>query len=385
MNDSSISEICNSHNTTNISELERLIKKSVKKIIEDPSQSSLLPPILIHGAPGLGKSTMVRDIAKELGIDFRDVRLTEIQSVDIRGLPSVDCEKGVMKWNPPDFWPRDENSKGILFFDEITSCARDCQVAAYEIIHDRKIGDFYHLPTGWYIVAAGNRVEDRAVATTMSSALANRFMHVELAEDLDGWVSWAQRHDINPSVIGFLNFRPGLLFRMDNENVQMGWPSPRSWEKVSRMIDVFKDDGEATLRKIVYGLVGRGAGQEFMEFYRMNSDFKNILRMMTDEKAEVVIPSQIDRQYAFCSAVSYYLWRGRDEEDEARRLDGFFRIIMKLPTNFATLLMFSAINGIDKKNIAHYSKALAHHPKYEDFGKKHGQALLKRYKIELKG
>ena len=83
-----------------------------------------------------------------------------------------------VSWLLSSDWPRDQASRGILLFDELTAADRTLQVAAYEIILDRRLGDLYRLPDGWYVVAAGNREEDMAVATTMSSALANRFMHV---------------------------------------------------------------------------------------------------------------------------------------------------------------------------------------------------------------
>ena len=305
-----------------------------------------------------------------------------MQSVDIRGLPSVDSENGVMKWNPPDIWPRDPNWKGIIFFDEITSAPKDTQVASYEIILDRKIGDFYKVPNGAYIVAAGNRTEDRAVATTMSSALANRFLHVELQEDAEAWCRWAQTSNIHPSVIGYINYKPNMLFNMKDENLQMGWPSPRSWDKVSRMIDVYANmNDEPMLRKIVYGLVGDRAGVEFMEFYKLNENFDDVLRMMTVKDAPIIIPKELDRKYAMCSAVSYLLWRGKNDKDQENRIEGFFRICNALSSDFATMLMMSALLGIDKTKQCEYSKILYKNSHYKEFSAKHGAALRKRYKI----
>ena len=169
------------HNRMSMEDLENVLLTNCKLIMDDPAMASCIPPLLIHSSPGIGKSSIVREVAKTLGIQLVDVRLAEMESVDIRGLPSVDKNAngdGVMRWNAPDCWPRDPNSKGIIFLDEITSCDKSCQVAAYELILDRKIGDFYKVPDGWYIVSAGNLTTDRAVATSMSSALANRFLHV---------------------------------------------------------------------------------------------------------------------------------------------------------------------------------------------------------------
>jgi len=169
-------------------ELESIVRHQVSLIQEKPEIFGKLPPLMVWGGPGLGKSTILRNIAEEKGIGFIDIRLAQREPVDIRGLP-VPNEDSV-SWLISADWPRDPKSRGILLFDELTTADRSMQVAAYEIILDRRLGDLYHLPDGWYIIAAGNREEDMAVSMTMSSALANRFMHVELCESPPEWVRW---------------------------------------------------------------------------------------------------------------------------------------------------------------------------------------------------
>jgi hypothetical protein len=156
----------------------------------------------------------------------------------------------------------------------------------------------------------------------MSSALANRFLHVEMQEDAESWIAWARTHDIHPSVTGFIRYRPGCLFHQEGENLERGWPTPRSWERVSRMLAQFGNGDESLLRKVVYGLVGNRAGVEFMEFHKINETFDDVLEMMTNPEKAIRIPDASDRKYALCAAMTYLLWRGKDEEEEARRVDG---------------------------------------------------------------
>lgn len=219
------------HNRITAAQLHRLVNLQLDTLAKNPERAAELPPLMVWGAPGLGKSTILRDAAREAGIGFIDVRLAQREPVDIRGLP-VPGPDGV-KWLVSSDWPRDPASRGIILFDEITAADRSLQVAAYELILDRRLGELYRVPDGWYICAAGNRTGDRAVATTMSSALANRFLHVELGEDAEGWVAWALRHGILPVVTAFVRFRPGLLFNQEGENLERGWPTPRAWERVS--------------------------------------------------------------------------------------------------------------------------------------------------------
>ena len=166
-----------------IAELKDLLRDNLNALWEnDPAlhtkhadASMMIPPVMVWGAPGVGKSTAVRELTKELGIGFIDVRLAQREPVDMRGLPVPDEKENSVKWLVSGEWPRDPKSRGIIMFDELTAADKTLQVAAYEFILDRRLGALYSVPPGWYIMAAGNRTEDRAVACAMSSALANRF------------------------------------------------------------------------------------------------------------------------------------------------------------------------------------------------------------------
>ena len=144
MNDSTKIDM---HNTISSDEAIAIIEKSVKTLIDNPSLARSLPPIMLRGAPGIGKSTIVREIADRLGIGFIDVRLANLERVDLCGLPSVNDH--ITEWNIPTFLPRDKKSKGILLLDEITSAPADLQVACYSLVLDRKIPNSnYEIPDG---------------------------------------------------------------------------------------------------------------------------------------------------------------------------------------------------------------------------------------------
>ena len=369
------------HNKVTGEELEKLLKMQLNALAANPQLAKTLPPLMVWGAPGLGKSSILQDVARELGIGFIDVRLAQREPVDIRGLP-VPGPDGV-KWLVASEWPRDPDSRGIILFDEITAADRSLQVAAYEFILDRRLGELYKVPDGWYICAAGNRTEDRAVSTTMSSALANRFLHVEMQEDVESWIAWARTHDIHPSVTGFIRYRPGCLFHQEGENLERGWPTPRAWERVSRMIDVFGLEDMSLLRKVVYGLVGNRAGVEFMEFHKINETFDDVLEMMRDSKKPVKVPDAADRKYALCAAMTYLVWRGTDEVEEARRIDGFYRICMELTSDFASMAMMDAMAGNKRDESSVFAEKLFRHPRFKEWSEKHGKALRKRYAIKV--
>ena len=373
--------VLDTHNTIKSNELIDILNANLDAIEKDPSLTSELPPMLIWGSPGCGKSSIVRSVCEQRGIEFKDVRLAQMEPCDIKGLPVPNKEEKVMEWYINGSWPRNPNGEGIIFLDEITASDRSIQVAAYELVLDRRLGELYSVPPGYMIVAAGNKTDDKAVAYTMSSALANRFLHVELKEDSEAWCNWARGNNIHPSVIGFITYRPAMLFKMENENLERGWPSPRSWARVSQLCHLFKNEKESTLRKLVYGLVGNGAGAEFMNFYKINESFDNILDTMLNPNSKIVIPQEADRKYALCSAMVYLMWRGADAKEEKMRLNGFYRICIELSSDFASMALLAALQGKDKAETKYRCNALLTHPLFKEWKEKHGSALQKRFDI----
>lgn len=370
------------HNTIHSDEAAAIIETNARTLMENPDLCNAIPPIMLRGAPGVGKSSVVKAVADKLGIGFIDIRLSQMEPVDLRGLPVPNKDTKTVEWYVTSDLPNEERDgkNGILLFDELTSADRSLQVASYELILDRRLGKLYNIPKGWYIVACGNRVEDRAVATSMSSALANRLMHFDVEADSEDWCKWASKSEIHPSVLGFIRYRPACLFEMEGQNLERGWPSPRSWERVSSMIPMFNNN-EACLRKIVYGLIGNRVGVEFMEFHKINKNFDDVLKMMTNPKVPVTIPEKNDQKYAFVSAVQYLLWRGKDEADEKARIDGFYRICEKLTSDFATMLMMGCMAGTKTITQTTAAKKLFANPGYKAWAKAHGAALRKRISL----
>ena len=304
--------------------------------------SSMIPPMMVWGAPGVGKSTAVRELTQELGIGFIDVRLAQREPVDMRGLPVPDEKENSVKWLVSGEWPRDLNSQGIIMFDELTAADKTLQVAAYEFILDRRLGALYSVPPGWYIMAAGNRVEDRAVSCAMSSALANRFLHVEVTADANSFLDWAKENNLHPAVTGFIKMRPQLLFSQENEDLQRGWPSPRSWERVSTMLKIAeKNQHRASLKHTIPGLIGNGAAAEFMAFYKnmfYMSDTVDIEECLKSGRP-IPLPQKADQLHACCGAVAYHLKAAHDPKLFPTIAENFLKFVLSLPSDFAAMIM----------------------------------------------
>jgi MoxR-like ATPase len=221
--------------------------------------------VMIWGPPGVGKSSIVAQVAQEHQLTLTDLRLSQLAPTDLRGLP-VPGEK-VSRWLPPDFLP--EEGRGILFLDEINMAPPVVQGIAQQLILDRRVGS-YVLPEGWFVWAAGNRREDRASVFEMPAPLANRFVHLEVMPDLDSFRSYAISQQFSEHILAFLSFRSPLLHKLDPQ--RPAWPSPRSWEMAQRLFAAGLDISPA---------VGEAAASEFQAFlslYQQLPDLHDILR-----------------------------------------------------------------------------------------------------------
>jgi hypothetical protein len=268
-------------------------------------------PVMLWGPPGVGKSDMVREVAQNHQAPVIDIRLSQMEPSDLRGIPFR--VNGSVEWAIPSILPNRERhgATGILFLDEITSAPPTVSAAAYQLILDRRLGE-YQVPDGWAIFAAGNRQGDRGVTYSMPAPLANRFSHFEVETNLDDWVAWAYRNDIDERIIAFLRFRPELLFDFDPAHNPVAFPSPRSWEFAHRALRKF-DHHPHLLQGTLQACVGPAAGVELNAFVNSLDKMPDLDAIIAGEA--VPVPDEIDLQYAIAAALVGRAIRAQDSGD----------------------------------------------------------------------
>lgn len=274
-------------------------------------------PVMLWGPPGVGKSQIISQIAKNHDVAIIDIRLSQMEPSDLRGIPFREGQN--VEWAIPSMLPdvKKHGEKGILFLDEITSAPPSVSAAAYQLILDRKLGE-YEVPEGWAIFAAGNRQGDRGVTYTMPAPLANRFSHFDFEVNVDDWVAWAYKNDIDDRVIAFVRFRPELLFEFDPAHNPVAFPSPRSWEFAHRAVKKFEHQSDIRLGAL-QACVGPAAGIELNAFITNLDQLPNIQAILKGEK--VPAPKEIDLQYAVAASLVGHAIRVK-ETDEAQTVHG---------------------------------------------------------------
>jgi hypothetical protein len=257
-------------------------------------------PLLISGPPGVGKSDLWAAVAQKTKRHFIDLRLSMMDPVDLLGLQSI--KDGVTQWNRPAWMPPiGSKEKYLILFDEIADIGRTMQSAAYQLILNGRAGP-HVLGADCYRCAAGNRREDKAAAQAMSTALANRFAHLEVRADPDAFIEWCNNNDIDPLIPGFIRFRPNLLYSMEGADLR-AFPTPRTWARVAKCVNT-----DASVRfRLVASLIGEGPAGEF-EVYMKGLNLPSLDDILADPK-RCPIPKEPSSKYALSSMLARYAKR----------------------------------------------------------------------------
>ena len=336
-------------------------KKSIRKCIK------VQRPIFLWGAPGIGKSDIVKQIGDELDREVIDVRLSLWEPTDIKGIPYYNADMGTMTWAPPSELPSDPNSTAILFLDELNSAAPATQAAAYQLILNRRVGT-YHLPKGVAIVAAGNRETDKGVTYRMPAPLANRFLHLELKTSFDDWLQWATTNKIHEQVVGYVSFAKQDLYDFDPKSSSRAFATPRTWSFVSELLG---DDNldENTLTDLVSGAVGEGLAVKFMAHRKVAKQMPNPEDILSGKVAKCEI-KEISAMYSLTISLCYELQSADQKKVKGWDLmaDNFFKFMMD---NFPTeLVVMGAKVALTNYNLPFDASKLKHFDTFHDkFGK----------------
>jgi len=319
-------------------------------------------PLFIWGTTGIGKSESTekkgREIAEKNGrkfivwnkiskeekheiekepskyFVFMDIRLSQMDPSDLRGLPALNGVDTV-EWRIP-YWLHIStlpDIMGFLFFDEINLAPPSIQASAYQLILDRALGEVT-ISDGMSVLAAGNRIEDRANVYDLPKPLQNRFNHITLKiPHYEDWTEWALQNGVDERIIAFILAHPAkLMGKISSHNQDMAFPTPRSWGKYcNRLIK-----GETSLpmiEKLASSAVGLGAAMEFTSFvkYQTKIDWAGILK----EPKKVKEIKDMEMKYSLLGLASGWYEKNYTKP----HLDKILHIADNMDPEFAVLLL----------------------------------------------
>ena len=302
--------------------------------------------LFIWGAPGIGKTEILHQVANKLDILVQEWHLATIEPTDFRGVPKVENvlgsddpkdERTVSKL-PAIFPTSDGNGKGgIMFFDELNRAPEMVLSASLALALSGKHGD-YQLPPRWIVIAAGNRPGDiSSVDLTDDIILWNRFAHVNYAPAIEDWVQWAMdKKHINPDLIAFLQFHKQFYHRYDPETKRANWPSARTWEMASEEEFFERDenwDNKLTyeqIKDIYTDAVGLDAAVDFVEYLKLKEFFnENDVKDVYEKGADAKKPPKRQDQ-ARAAAASIAFWK-KDDKLTVKDLENVLDFSLSLP------------------------------------------------------
>jgi MoxR-like ATPase len=218
--------------------------------------------VLLLSPPGVGKSDVVRQAAAAEGLECKSLLGTQIAPEDVSGVPRIVGERSV--FCPPRVLLPENAGKFCLFLDELPACAPDVQKAFYSLLLERRIGE-YLLPEGTWVVAAGNRAEDKALVRTISSALVNRVLILNVRIDVPEWLAWAAANKVREDVVKFIEANPEALLRPVPDKA-VPFSTPRAWASLARALDLVGTRGQLTAPLVRALAVGRVSEDDARRF-----------------------------------------------------------------------------------------------------------------------
>ena len=257
-------------------------------------------PVMIWGAPGIGKSEIVREVARDRKLEVLDMRLNYYEESDLLGIP-MRTDEG-MKFIKYSSFP--SSGHGLWFFDELTHARTSIQGLVFELINDGKIED-YSVPDGWrHFVGASNLPRHKSISNPMPTGLASRFTggHYELVPDIADWVSWANSNGVDERVISFVSYMENndslpWLLRMDSDDLL----NPRLWSTgISHAVKNFHGKH---LENILGGLMGESNATEFLRYLQQSEGLPGYQEIMKEPHKWLSAQQDPSRVYLFLNSI----------------------------------------------------------------------------------
>jgi hypothetical protein len=279
---------------------------------------------LLLSPPGLGKSEMVYQAAEEAGLPCRSLLGTQIAPEDVSGVPRIVGERSV--FCPPRILLPENPEPFCLFLDELPACAPDVQKAFYSLLLERRLGE-HALPKGTWVVAAGNRLQDRALVRAMSSALVNRVTILQLKVEADEWLAWARRNRIRKEIVSFIAAVPDALMRPVPAD-PLPFSTPRAWSLLSRALDLAEKGGLLTSETRRALAFGRLSPEDASVFCALSEEAIGAIHPIERYLREPqLLPEGDAARWFVLDCVRQFVRDGRADRMAPRTIDRFLRAL----------------------------------------------------------
>ncbi len=370
------------------SELKLLIKEYYKKKLA----------LFIWGTFGIGKSREVLEISKDLAKErartfcewnkmtkeekqeayaypekyfvLIDIRLSEFDSSDIKGLPNFQGDNDAIEWKSPFFAKllAKDNSDGILLFDEINLSTPLVMSSTYKIIYDRVIND-EKVNENWLIIGCGNLDNDRAFTHTLPAPLKDRGGEVELTvPNVEDWTNnFAIPNKMDSRIIGYVNFKQSSLHKVNFDDNQK-FVTPRGWERIHNLIKGVNDWN--TIELLCNSAIGEGTAIEFVSFCKIQEKLKLEDVIKNPEKIRKI--EKPDIKYFLVSALAERYSNNKDKSVNFSKLMQVSKILDEMNNAEFVALLWKLCSSYSKQ----FKKDFINDTKFDAFKERYGKFII---------
>lgn len=284
--------------------LYKCTPRQAKAAIADCIEAGLVP--FLQSSPGLGKSSIHHEVANEFNLLLMDERLSTRSPVDLAGIPDFQGAGNdrIATYTPFDVYPTTHTPlpKGkdgwMIFFDEFNSGSKSVQAAAYKLILDRMVG-LHKLHSNVVMACAGNLATDRAIVTSMSTAMQSRLVHIEMVVSQKEWLEdVALKQNYDPRIIAYLSYQPSKLMDFRPDHNEKTFCCPRTWEFMNRLIKGKDVTNEKT--PLYAGTITSGVAVDFVTFTKVYKHMPQ-LKQILDDPTGTDVPQEQPTRWAVIS------------------------------------------------------------------------------------
>lgn len=239
-------------------------------------------PVLLLGAPGIGKTQIMEQVARECGIALVSYTITHHTRQSAIGLPFISKkdyggkEYSVTEYTMSEIVASIYNKmeetglqEGILFIDEINCVSETLAPAMLQFLQCKTFGN-HEIPKGWIIVAAGNPPEFNKSVREFDVVTMDRVKKIQVEPDFQVWKEYAYQENIHPSILSYLSLRTAFFYKMETTVDGKQFATPRGWEDLSRMISVYETlHKEVTADVVIQYIQHPKVARDFAGYYEL--------------------------------------------------------------------------------------------------------------------
>ena len=276
---------------------EQVRKTCIAYLTKDEFGDYIVPtetqrPVFLLGAPGVGKTAIVSQVAQELGIGLVDYSMTHHTRQSAIGLPVIEKRTfGGKQFTVSEYTMSEiiaavyndievnKNAEGILFLDEINCVSETLTPAMLRFLQSKIFGG-HKVPAGWVVVCAGNPPEYNRCAHTFDIATLDRLKRVEVEPDYQAWRTWAACTNTHPAVLSFLDLRPDCFYHVETKGKTQNFVTARAWSDLSTMMRLYDHHNlEIDESLAAHYLQTPAIAKEFSTYYALFATYEKKYRI----------------------------------------------------------------------------------------------------------